>query len=103
MTNDERHAEMAKALARKERELVSLRYDQTQRALVYLEDGMPIADLLAALGISQSTWYRRVKDLRERYDRRPVTGPGKRFRHERPLSGGGWTGDGDGVLASDPE
>jgi transposase-like protein len=73
MEDIERHAEMAKALARNEKEIANLRYDQTQRGLVYLDDGMPLRDLLAALGISERTWYRRVKDLRERYDRRPPT------------------------------
>lgn len=35
----------------------------TQRALIYLDSGLPLGDVLEALKISRATWYRRVEAL----------------------------------------
>jgi hypothetical protein len=37
----------------------------TERALIYLDCGLPLAQVLDALKISRATWYRRVTALEE--------------------------------------
>jgi hypothetical protein len=45
----------------------------TQRALNYMEAGLPLVSVLDAFRCSRATWYRRVQDLRQWQARdRPV-------------------------------
>jgi hypothetical protein len=57
-------SQMFADLARSETRAVSERHAITQRALLYVEAGLPTARVLDALLISRSTWHRRVQDLR---------------------------------------
>jgi hypothetical protein len=68
MDDAERHKLMREALRRMEREIRNQQMDLIGRGLVYLDDGLPLGQLLQALGISRRTWERRVDQHRHRYD-----------------------------------
>lgn len=61
----ERTALMWSDLLASEQRAVSERHMITQRALLYLDAGLPLDKVLDALKISRPTWYRRVRELRD--------------------------------------
>ena len=51
-------------LLNSERRALAEKHAVTQRAIIYMEGGLSIAQVLAALHISRATWHRRVMDMR---------------------------------------
>jgi hypothetical protein len=49
------------------------RLSVTERALLYLDTGLPLEQVLDALQISRATWYRRVRELAQRNTDAQVT------------------------------
>ncbi len=43
----------------------SATHDVTRRALIYLDSGLTLEQVLDALKISRATWYRRVEAMKE--------------------------------------
>lgn len=61
-----RNRDMYLSLRAAEGRLREERDEVTRRALIYLDDGLPLDEVLVALGISRATWFRRVRELRQR-------------------------------------
>lgn len=62
METSEIQARMWADLFTSEMNARALSFSVTERAVLYVEAGLPVESVLDALKISRATWYRRVSD-----------------------------------------
>ena len=65
MEEVKRQAAMWTDLLTGEMQARSAQHRITERALIYMDCGLPLSQVLDALKISRATWYRRVTALEE--------------------------------------
>jgi hypothetical protein len=58
------HRAMTSRLTKHAAQLVAAEYDLTAEVELYVEAGLPLAEALAPLNWSRSTYYRRLAELR---------------------------------------
>lgn len=64
--DDTTRADRFRSLRAAEARMAAAYDEQTQRAIIYLQDGLPLADVLEALQTSRSAWMRRQAAFRAR-------------------------------------